>query len=129
MKRPGNWPGWRRSPAVAAIVAPASVGVGAQDGPVFDEDSPGAEFAERRGLDAIGPIGVAVLRGVASPLGWVAVPADELVPLPDRGGDAACPAAAERQGRREASAGRLLSAEANRSSRCPRNASVSASKR
>lgn len=70
MKRPGSW---RRAPAAVALVALAPLGAGAQDEPLFAGDFPAAEFAERRGrvLDAIGPAGVAVLQGAASPLGYV----------------------------------------------------------
>lgn len=59
--------------AVLALGVLLSAAAGAQDGPLFTEDFPAEEFAGRRGrvLDAIGPNGVAVLQGAASPLGYV----------------------------------------------------------
>lgn len=51
--------------AASPVAAPAE--------PIFTEDFPAAEFAERRGQvsDAIGATGAAVLQGAASPLGCV----------------------------------------------------------
>ncbi len=56
---------------LAAALAPGAAA--GQDGPIFTADFPAAEFHERRErvMEAIGPDGVAVLQGAASPLGYV----------------------------------------------------------
>lgn len=56
---------------LAAGLAPAAAA--GQDEPIFTADFPAAEFHERRErvMEAIGPDGVAVLQGAASPLGYV----------------------------------------------------------
>lgn len=55
------------------LAAAFASGAAGQDGPIFTADFPAAEFHERRErvMEAIGPDGVAVLQGAASPLGYV----------------------------------------------------------
>ena len=62
-----------RTLALAAILAAAAIPAAAQDEPIFTADFPAAEFSARREavLDAIGPNGAAVLQGAPSPLGYV----------------------------------------------------------
>ena len=59
--------------AVVPVFAGPAPAVLAQDVPVFTQEFPAAEFAQRREAvyDAIGPHGIALVQGAPSPLGYV----------------------------------------------------------
>lgn len=112
-------------PRTLALILAAAAPAAGQDAPIFTGDFPAAEFTARREavLEAIGPTGAAVLQGAPSPLGYVrfrqtnsfyyltGVETPHAYLLLDGRSRRSVLYLPHRNERREASEGRLLSAE------------------
>ena len=110
---------------VSLVFVLSASAAGAQDAPIFTDDFPAEEFAARREavLDAIGPAGAAVVQGAPSPMGYVrfrqtnsfyyltGVETPHAYLLLDGASRRSVLYLPHRNDRREASEGRLLSAE------------------